>query len=114
MQDDPYELLVTPLHRIAPDVDLDEVDRAAPLQEVADLDSMDFLNLMSGLYDETGIEVPVRDYPAVASVDGFVSYSRRLRPRLAVAVTAEPGTRDLGPLTQRDDMHILARWLGAR
>ncbi len=74
MHDDPYDLLVRLLHRIAPEVDLDTIDRAQPLQEAADLDSMDFLNLMAGLYSETGIEVPERDYPAVASIDGFVSY----------------------------------------
>ena len=60
--------------RIAPEVDLDVVDRTRPLQEAADLDSMDFLNLMTALYAETGIEVPERDYPAVASIDGFVAY----------------------------------------
>jgi acyl carrier protein len=76
MHDDPYALLVRLLRQIAPEVDLDEVDRAEPLQDAADLDSMDFLNLMSALYTETGIEVPERDYPAVASIDGFVSYVR--------------------------------------
>ena len=35
--------------RIAPEVDLDVVDRTRPLQEAADLDSMDFLNLMAAL-----------------------------------------------------------------
>jgi acyl carrier protein len=74
MLEDPYALLVRLLHKIAPEVDLDEVDRAEPLQDAADLDSMDFLNLMSALYTETGIEVPERDYPSVASIDGFVAY----------------------------------------
>ncbi len=48
---------------------------------------MDFLNLMSGLYVATGIEVPERDYPAVASVDGFVSY-------VAAAPAVAAGRRD--------------------
>jgi len=74
MHEDPYALLVRLLGRIAPEVDLDVVDRTRPLQEAADLDSIDFLNLMAALYAETGIEVPERDYPAVASVDGFVGY----------------------------------------
>lgn len=67
-------LLAKLLHGIAPEVDLDEVDPAAPLQEEAELDSMDFLNLMTALYEETGVEVPERDYPRVATVDGFVAY----------------------------------------
>lgn len=74
MNDDAYALLVRLLHRIAPEVDLDEVDHGALLQDVADLDSMDFLNLMAALFEDTGIEVPERDYPQVASVDGFVAY----------------------------------------
>ena len=74
MDDDPYELLVRLLRRIAPELDLDDVDRAEPFQDAADLDSMDFLNLMSALAMETGIEVPERDYPAVGTIDGFVAY----------------------------------------
>ena len=35
---------------------------------------MDFLNLVIALYDETGIDVPERDYPLVATIDGFVAY----------------------------------------
>jgi acyl carrier protein len=72
--EDAYALLVRLLHPIAPEVDLDDVDRSEPLQDVADLDSMDFLNLMAALHEATGIDVPERDYPAVASVDGFVAY----------------------------------------
>lgn len=67
-------LLAHLLRGVAPEVDLDAVDPAAPLQEEVELDSMDFLNLMTALYDETGIEVPERDYPLVATIDGFVSY----------------------------------------
>jgi acyl carrier protein len=74
MSEDPYAMLVRLLHKIAPEVDLDEVDRAEPLQEAADLDSMDFLNLMSALYTETDIDIPEHDYPKVASIDGFVAY----------------------------------------
>jgi acyl carrier protein len=67
-------LLTTLLHRIAPEVDLADVDPAAPLQEEIDLDSMDFLNLMTALHDSAGIDVPERDYPLVSTVDGFVDY----------------------------------------
>jgi acyl carrier protein len=76
MHEDPYALLERLLHGIAPEVDLGQVDGAEPLHDAADLDSMDFLSLMAALYAETGIEVPERDYPRVASVDGFVAYVR--------------------------------------
>jgi acyl carrier protein len=35
---------------------------------------MDFLNLVTALHEETGIDVPERDYPLVATIDGFVTY----------------------------------------
>ena len=62
------------LHRIAPEVDLDHADPDAPLQESMDLDSMDFLNLVTALHDESGIDVPERDYPMLSTVNGFVGY----------------------------------------
>ncbi|HET6954108.1 MAG TPA: acyl carrier protein [Acidimicrobiales bacterium] len=76
--DDARALLARLLHGIAPEVDLDLVDPAAPLQEEAELDSMDFLNLVTALYEETGIEVPERDYPLIATVDGFVAHVSEL------------------------------------
>lgn len=72
--DDARALLRRLLHRIAPEVDLDGVDPHAPLQEALDLDSMDFLNLVTALRDEAGIDVPERDYPLLSSADGFVAY----------------------------------------
>ena len=35
---------------------------------------MDFLNLMTALYEEAGVEVPERDYPELATVTGFSRY----------------------------------------
>jgi acyl carrier protein len=72
--DDARSLLGRLLHRIAPEVDLDEVDPQAPLQEAMDLDSMDFLNLVTALHDETGIDVPERDYPRLSTVSGCIAY----------------------------------------
>ncbi|HEX4868815.1 MAG TPA: acyl carrier protein [Acidimicrobiales bacterium] len=72
--DDARGLLARLLHRIAPEVDLDDVDPDAPLQEAMDLDSMDFLNLVTALHEQAGIEVPERDYPALGTVSGFVAY----------------------------------------
>jgi acyl carrier protein len=72
--DDARTLLAQLLRGVAPELDLDEIDHAAPLQEAADLDSMDFLNLVTALYEETGIDIPERDYPSIATIDGFVAY----------------------------------------
>jgi acyl carrier protein len=73
-RDDALDLLARLLQRIAPEVDLATVDPAAALTDEADLDSMDFLNLVTALHGETGIEVPERDYPLIQTVDAFVAY----------------------------------------
>jgi acyl carrier protein len=78
--DEGCALLARLLRSIAPEVDLDEIDPAAPLAEAAELDSMDFLNLVNALYDETGIDVPERDYPVVATINGFVAYVTAASP----------------------------------
>ena len=44
------------------------------LQEELDLDSMDFLNFVAAILDETGIDVPERDYPQLQSLDGCARY----------------------------------------
>jgi acyl carrier protein len=85
--DDARALLARLVRGIAPEIDLDEVDPAAPLQETAELDSMDFLNLVNALYDETGIDVPERDYPLIATIDGFVAYIAATSPTEARRAT---------------------------
>ena len=72
--DDAHALLARLLHGIAPEVDLAGVGDDALLQDDLELDSMDFLNLVTALHDATGIDVPERDYPQLATVGGFTSY----------------------------------------
>jgi acyl carrier protein len=71
---DACALLARLLRGIAPEIDLDEIAPTTLLTEAAELDSMDYLNLINALYDETGIDVPERDYPLLATIDGFVAY----------------------------------------
>jgi acyl carrier protein len=86
---DARALLARLLHGVAPEINLDEIDPGAPLQEAAELDSMDFLNLVTALYEDTGIDIPERDYPLVATIDGFVSYVAAANPTKA---TMSPDT----------------------
>ena len=72
--DEAKDLLGRLLHRIAPDADIAGADEDALLQDELELDSMDFLNLMTALHDETGIDVPEHDYPKVATIAGFADY----------------------------------------
>ena len=68
------------LGEIAPEADLDALPGDAPLREELDLDSMDFLNLVAGLHEALGIDVPERDYRQLATVDECVAYLAAHRP----------------------------------
>ena len=60
--------------RIAPDVELDTVDATADLREETDIDSMDFLNVVTAVHEATGLDIPERDYPHLATLGGFIDY----------------------------------------
>ncbi|MDH6258449.1 acyl carrier protein [Bradyrhizobium sp. BR13661] len=72
------------LNNIAPEVDLSTVDPTADLREAADIDSMDFLNLVTALHQRTGIDVPEIDYPKLVTLSGMVAYlEAKLKTRKA-------------------------------
>jgi acyl carrier protein len=81
-EDEAAALLVAALHAIAPEVDLGAVDPDRPLQEVADIDSLDFLALVADIHERTGFEVPFADYPKLATLNTFVKYLVSVSPSL--------------------------------
>lgn len=78
-KDEATALLAGALHEIAPEVDVGAVDRDLPLQEVADIDSISFMALVTAIHDRTGIEIPVKDYPKLATMNSFVTYLMSVR-----------------------------------
>lgn len=60
--------------KVAPDVDLADVDEDARLRQDLELDSLDFLRLVETIDTATGVDIPERDYPAVATVKGLIGY----------------------------------------
>lgn len=70
----PYDIVSTVLHDVAPELDLTTVDDDVDLRLAADLDSIDFLNLMVGIHDLTGLDIPERDYGAVSTLGGLIAY----------------------------------------
>jgi acyl carrier protein len=61
------------LDGIAPDVDARTLAPGADLREELDLDSMDVLNLVTGLHERTGVAIPDRDVPRLRSVEDVVA-----------------------------------------
>jgi acyl carrier protein len=67
-------ILKEEINNIAPEVDLSTVDPTADLREAVDIDSMDFLNLITALHKRTGIDVPEIDYPKLLTLSGMLAY----------------------------------------
>ncbi|MEO1060113.1 MAG: phosphopantetheine-binding protein [Actinomycetota bacterium] len=67
-------ILVEVLCDVAPDLDPSDLDDDADLFDDLGLDSMDVLNVATGIYDRTGIEVPEVDYPRLVSIGGGADY----------------------------------------
>ncbi|ADZ69523.1 acyl carrier protein [Polymorphum gilvum] len=62
------------LRRIAPDIDVDAIDRSADLRDQFDIDSMDFLTLVTALSKRLGLPMPEADYGEMGSFDALLDY----------------------------------------
>lgn len=71
---DPTTIVLDAVTKVAPDVDPATLDHDADLREEAELDSLDFLNVVTAVHEVTGLEIPERDYPSLWSVASFAAY----------------------------------------
>ena len=62
------------LTKIAPDIDPDDVGEKDHLQDDLELDSMDFLNLVTALHQRLGVDIPEVDYPKIATLALALGY----------------------------------------
>ena len=65
------------LSGIAPEADLSAITGEKDLRDALDLDSMDFLNFVIALHEQTGIDIPEADYPRLRTLDGIIAYPER-------------------------------------
>ena len=65
------------LASIAPEADFTALAGGEDLRDSLDLDSMDFLNFVIALHEQTGVDIPEADYPKLRTLDGAVSYLAR-------------------------------------
>lgn len=68
------QVLIEELASLAPETDAAAIDPDADLRESLDLDSMDFLNLITALHQRLGIAVPDADYAELRTLNGAVAY----------------------------------------
>ncbi len=67
-------ILQEELHRIAPEVDIETIERDEDLREEFDIDSIDFLNLVIALGKRFEIELPEADYPQMDTYNAMIVY----------------------------------------
>jgi acyl carrier protein len=65
------------LARIAPEVEFEGIDPKASLREQCDIDSLDFLNLVTALHKRLGVDIPEADYPRLETLQGVIDYLAR-------------------------------------
>ena len=68
------DTMLKALTEVAPEIDAASIDPGAVLTEQLDIESMDFLNIVVAVHENTGIEMPERDYPKLSTLDGAVAY----------------------------------------
>jgi acyl carrier protein len=68
------DVVMGALTEVAPDVDSAAIDPDSDLAEQLDIDSMDFLNIVVAIHEQTGIEIPERDYPKLSTLNDAVTY----------------------------------------
>ena len=62
------------LQTIAPEVADDPPARDRALRDQVDLDSMDWLNVIVGLHQRFGVDIPESDYARLTTLDAIVAY----------------------------------------
>jgi acyl carrier protein len=76
-QDEIRQQIFQIIHRIAPEADLERLNTADNLREALDIDSFDFLNVVIGLNEKFGVNIPEADYRQVSTLNGMIEYVRR-------------------------------------
>ncbi|SPD72543.1 Acyl carrier protein [uncultured Desulfobacterium sp.] len=62
------------LLEIAPEADLKTLPHHGDLRKTLDIDSFDFLNLMIGLNERLGVDIPESDYEKLNTLSNMLTY----------------------------------------
>jgi acyl carrier protein len=73
-EDSIREIVLRLLKEIAPEANPEELDPQRRIRDQIDIDSMDALNFLIAVHEETGVDIPESDYPKLATLDAIVSY----------------------------------------
>lgn len=70
-------VILEELQKIAPEIEPADIVPDEDLREAVDIDSMDFLNLVTALHERLGVDIPESDYPQLATLSDAADYLSR-------------------------------------
>ena len=62
------------LSDVAPEINTTQLNLTQPLRDQVDIDSMDFLNFITKIHEELGVDVPEADYQKLSNLEELISY----------------------------------------
>lgn len=66
--------VIAAIKAIAPEIEEDALVTGQRLRAQVDLDSMDWLNVLVGLHQRFGVDIPESDYARLDSLDDIAAY----------------------------------------
>ena len=69
--------IIEQILEVAPDIEKDEITPNENIQRSLEIDSFDFLNILTALKVELGVEVPEADYGQVDTLENMAEYIHR-------------------------------------
>jgi len=66
--------IIKEILNIAPDIEEDEIEGDENIQESLEIDSFDFLKILTALNEDLGVEVPESDYDKVKTLNKMAEY----------------------------------------
>ena len=73
-KDEIKQKIVEAIYEVAPEHEGEKLDETANIQRSLEIDSFDFLNLLTALSEKLGVEVPESDYGEVDTIDHMADY----------------------------------------
>lgn len=73
-KDEIKSAIIKNILEIAPDVEADEIEPNENIQRSLEIDSFDFLKILTAMNEQVGIEVPESDYAKVSTLESMAEY----------------------------------------
>jgi len=67
-------IVIQQILEIAPDIEEGDIEPVENLQSSLEIDSFDFLKILTGMNEQIGVEVPEVDYYKVDTLEHMVNY----------------------------------------